>query len=70
MMARYVSGLLVLFLGAMAAEESSEPPQQQKLDLLVWGATGFTGQWAVEYLLKQYGANPESFKWGIGENPL
>jgi short subunit dehydrogenase-like uncharacterized protein len=36
-----------------------------KVDLIVWGATGFTGRLVVEYLLRQYGAQPDSFKWAI-----
>mmetsp|Transcript_6881 Transcript_6881/g.11115 ORF Transcript_6881/g.11115 Transcript_6881/m.11115 type:complete len:504 (+) Transcript_6881:73-1584(+) len=35
-------------------------------DIIVWGATGYTGQLVAEYLARNYGtANPE-FKWAIG----
>ncbi|XOV89997.1 MAG: saccharopine dehydrogenase family protein [Pseudomonadota bacterium] len=35
-----------------------------KLDVIVWGATGFTGQLVVEYLVERYGINGE-LKWGV-----
>jgi hypothetical protein len=37
-----------------------------KLDLLVWGATGYTGKLVGEYLTRQYGAKPSGFTWGVG----
>jgi short subunit dehydrogenase-like uncharacterized protein len=41
-------------------------------DLLVYGASGFTGRLVVEYLLKQYGppgTTPGSLRWGmVGRN--
>lgn len=39
--------------------------QLNKMDLIVWGATGFTGRLVVEYLLREYGAQPPSFQWAI-----
>ena len=35
---------------------------KKDLDLIVFGATGFTGQMAAKYIAKRYG---NSFKWGI-----
>ncbi len=35
-----------------------------KLDVVVWGATGFTGQLVVEYLFERYGLDGE-VKWGV-----
>jgi len=37
--------------------------QSKKFDLIVCGATGFTGQLVVEYLWKEY--NNSNFKWAI-----
>jgi hypothetical protein len=50
-----------------SGDGAEETPKGKPLDLLVWGATGFTGRWVAEYLIKQYGVHPEDFKWGIGE---
>ena len=36
-----------------------------KYDLIVMGATGFTGRLVVEYLLKNYGVKNEKFSWAI-----
>lgn len=38
---------------------------QRELDLILWGATGFTGKLVANYLLETYGADGESLKWGI-----
>lgn len=35
------------------------------LDLVLWGATGFTGALVAEYLLRQYGARA-SLRWALG----
>jgi short subunit dehydrogenase-like uncharacterized protein len=44
----------------------------REFDLLVYGASGFTGRLVVEYLLKQYGppsSNPGGLRWGmVGRN--
>ncbi len=37
--------------------------QDKKFDLIIWGATGFTGQLVVEYLWKNYGSS--AIKWAI-----
>ncbi|MEH6636085.1 MAG: saccharopine dehydrogenase NADP-binding domain-containing protein [Halioglobus sp.] len=37
---------------------------KRKLDLIVWGATGFTGQLVVEYLVQTYGVDSE-LHWAI-----
>ena len=37
--------------------------QQKNFDLIIWGATGFTGQLVVEYLWKEYGKS--DLKWAI-----
>ena len=36
-----------------------------KYDLIVMGATGFTGRLVVEYLIKNYGVKNEKFSWAI-----
>ena len=36
-----------------------------KNDLIVFGATGFTGKLVVEYLIKNYGTNNRKFTWAI-----
>ncbi|WP_221795253.1 saccharopine dehydrogenase family protein [Oceanobacter mangrovi] len=42
---------------------------EQKLDLLVFGATAFVGRLVVDYLARSYGAG-QSLTWGIaGRNP-
>lgn len=37
----------------------------REFDLVVWGASGFTGRLTAEYLLERYGAE-RSFRWAIG----
>lgn len=37
----------------------------REFDIIIWGATGFTGKLVVEYLYKNYGIN-KSLKWAIG----
>ena len=36
-----------------------------KNDLIVFGATGFTGKLVVEYLIKHYGLENQKFTWAI-----
>ena len=36
-----------------------------KNDLIVFGATGFTGKLVVEYLIKNYGVDNQKFSWAI-----
>jgi short subunit dehydrogenase-like uncharacterized protein len=44
-------------------------PEDREFDIVVWGATGFTGALVVEYLLKQYGLNGQ-IRWAIaGRDP-
>ena len=35
-----------------------------EFDVIVWGATGFTGRLVAEYLLGRYGT--DSFRWALG----
>ena len=35
----------------------------KQLDLIIWGATGFTGQLVSEYINKKY--SNTALKWGI-----
>ena len=37
----------------------------KKFDIIVWGASGFTGRLVAEYLFKKYGAN-DTVKWAMG----
>ncbi len=40
--------------------------EQKKYDLVVWGATGFTGQLVCEYLASNYNVNYDSdLRWAI-----
>lgn len=43
-------------------EEQKTPQQERKYDVVVYGATGFTGKLAVRYLATQYG---DKVKWAI-----
>lgn len=45
------------------------PLKERKYDLVLLGATGFTGSLAVEYLMKQYGVG-KSVKWAIAGRNL
>jgi len=40
------------------------PPAKREFDLIVWGASGFTGRLVVEYLLAHYPPAP-SLRWAI-----
>jgi short subunit dehydrogenase-like uncharacterized protein len=40
-----------------------------RLDVLVWGATGFVGQIVAEYLAQQYGSD-ELLRVGLGGRSL
>ena len=43
--------------------------QDRQFDVVVWGATGFTGRLTAEYLLERYGID-EGLRWAIaGRNP-
>jgi short subunit dehydrogenase-like uncharacterized protein len=44
---------------------ASDQTPQQKLDLIVWGATGFTGRLVVEYLAANYPPG-ETMRWAVG----
>ena len=39
--------------------------QNRKYDLVIWGASGFTGRLVAEYLLGKYGINND-LKWAVG----
>ena len=36
----------------------------REFDIIIWGASGFTGRLVAEYLFKKY--NSGSLKWAIG----
>ena len=38
---------------------------QREFDIIVWGASGFTGRLVAEYLFNKYGVN-KSLKWAMG----
>ena len=43
------------------------PKKDRQYDVIVWGATGFTGQLVVEYLARNY---PNGLTWAVaGRNP-
>lgn len=37
----------------------------REFDIIIWGASGFTGRLVAEYLLRQYGVN-KNLKWAMG----
>ena len=40
--------------------------KEREYDIIVFGATGFTGKLVVEYIIEQYGLkNNKLFKWAI-----
>jgi short subunit dehydrogenase-like uncharacterized protein len=39
--------------------------EEREFDVVVWGATGFTGQLVAEYLLRRYGAGG-TLRWSLG----
>jgi short subunit dehydrogenase-like uncharacterized protein len=44
---------------------STPPRSSRRIDILLWGATGFTGQLVAEYLLRHYGVGG-TVRWAIG----
>ncbi len=40
-------------------------PENREFEIVVWGASGFTGRLTAEYLLAQYGVAKE-IRWAIG----
>jgi short subunit dehydrogenase-like uncharacterized protein len=40
------------------------PTHDREFDLVVWGATGFTGRLVAEYLLRRYGT--DGLRWALG----
>ena len=43
-------------------EENASPTE---FDVIVWGATGFTGKIVVEYLYQTYGNQTDQLTWAI-----
>ena len=41
-----------------------------KYDLIIMGATGFTGKLVTEYLIKNYGARNNNFTWALAGRDL
>lgn len=37
----------------------------KKYDVVVWGATGFTGKWVAKHLFDTYGCDQKALKWAI-----
>lgn len=50
-------------MGAAMGQQTMNQTQAD-LDLIVWGATGFTGRLVVEYLLERYGVG-KTVRWAI-----
>ena len=44
--------------------------EKRPFDIIVYGATGFTGKLVVEYLLKHYGLKNDLFNWSIAGRSL
>ncbi len=38
---------------------------EKKYDVIIWGASGFTGRLVAEYFAKQYGVNSPELRWAI-----
>jgi Saccharopine dehydrogenase NADP binding domain len=55
----------VIDSGYVADPTSIIPQSKRKYDLVVLGATGFTGRLAVRHLLKTYGTKGTDIKWAI-----
>lgn len=45
-------------------KSGDDKSENREFDIVVWGATGFTGALVAEYLLRQYGVN-EELRWAI-----
>ena len=43
-------------------EQNANPTE---FDVIVWGATGFTGKIVVEYLYQRYGNQTDQLAWAI-----
>jgi len=54
-------------VGPLLVEGGVKPLAERELDIVMYGATGFTGSLAAKYLAKQYGS---SIKWGIAGRRL
>src|SRR3954451_20760074 len=52
-----------------SVEESSMKPPSKKFDIVVYGASGFTGQLVAEYLASRY-ANDSDLKWAMAGRNL
>jgi len=37
----------------------------REFDIIIWGASGFTGRLVAEYMLEKYGVN-DTVKWAMG----
>ena len=44
--------------------------QKRPFDIIVYGATGFTGKLVAEYLLEHYGLKNDLFNWAIAGRNL
>ena len=47
----------------------SDSTTAREFDVIVWGATGFTGTLVAEYLLRQYGSDGD-LRWAIAGRSL
>lgn len=47
-----------------ATESATERATEREFDIIIWGATGFTGKLTAEYLLERYGIKG-SVRWAI-----
>ena len=39
---------------------------QREFDVVLWGASGFTGALVAEHLLRRFGAGSSELHWGLG----
>jgi short subunit dehydrogenase-like uncharacterized protein len=56
--------------GYTVDESMIKPRSERTYDLIVLGATGFTGKLAVRYLAKEYGTDGSKVKWAIAGRSL
>ncbi len=50
---------------AKAATRSARAADDDKLDLVLWGSTGFTGRLTAKHLAQTYGLNGKQLRWTI-----
>jgi len=47
------------------ADSKQTPKEEREFDIIVYGATGYTGRLVAEYLVQHYGARDDAPKWAM-----